>query len=530
MIHFLTPVTDGNGGYASGTVQVQQVSTADNGLPDQWQLTYGMDPTQDNSLGDPDGDGLPNIAEFILGSNPLQPDNPLNLPTITNGTVLSGYAQLPLVGISVSAQTPPLVLLVNGAPAATAPISQGPDGLWSFNWDTSHLSNGLYTIQVAMQYGNSTAGPQFELYGTQRNIAVSNLITFDSLTSQFTSYGLIIYGTLNGITNAGMSIQLSDDYGNPLVYGDFMVTNGVIDLYWDLTDGQGNQISFGNIQANFSITNEDTDSPPPINVPHWWYREGGAGNPTFAVAWGWDCYYPWFNNCRANMMMGGVVNILANPAANNPYTMAPCCFWNQWDAPNTMFRYDTDSDKQILTNALAQSLYFFWIGHGGANTIIGNPDKSNISAQEVRNALGNLQFESTPKHPKTNAHPYKLVVLNGCQTDGDQWSRSFGIDYDPPGTTNYVAWYKTVGRIPRAFVGWTKQNEVPNCADAECVGHQHFGNALGALWGDWMSGFPLQACMEDFAAIATNSFGPYSGYTGQDSWHISGCVDLQRGE
>ena len=56
-------VTDGNGGYASGNVQAQQVSTAGNGLPDQWQLDYGMDPTQDNSQADPDGDGVPNLAE-----------------------------------------------------------------------------------------------------------------------------------------------------------------------------------------------------------------------------------------------------------------------------------------------------------------------------------------------------------------------------------------------------------------------------------------------------------------------------------
>jgi hypothetical protein len=521
---FSYAVTDGNGGSASGTVQVQQVSTADNGLPDQWQLAYGMDPTQDNSLADPDGDGLPNAAEFMLGTDPLRADNPLNLPTITNGTVVSGYAQLPLVGISVSAQTPPLVLLLNGNPAANAPLNQGPDGMWSFNWDTSHLSNGVYIIQVAMQYGNSTAGPQYELYGTQRSVAVSNVVTFDSLTSQFTDYGIIIYGTLNGITNAGMLVQLSDDYGNPLVYGYFTVTNGVINLYWDLTDGHGNQISFGNIQGMFTITNKDID-PPPTNITPWWYREGGSGNPGFTVAWGWNSYWPWFNNCRNNMIMGSVVNILANPADSNPYTMAPCCFWNQWDSPNTMFRYDTDSDKRIFTNALAQNLYFFWTGHGGTSVLTGNPDKSNISPLDVQNALGNFQSLSTPKHPKTNAHPYRLVVLNACQSDSEQWSHSFGIDYDQIGTTNYVPWFKASGRTPRAFVGWSKENIVPDQRDVECTGHAEFGEALGALWSEWMANFPLETCLQDFAQIATNY-----NFTGQDSWHISGCVDLQRND
>ncbi len=523
---FSYAVTDGNGGYASGTVQLQQVSTADNGLPDQWQLAYGMDPTQDNSLGDPDGEGLPNVAEFILGTDPLRADNPMNLPTIANGTVLSGFAQLPLVGISASAQTPPLILLLNGNPAATASIIQGPDGLWAFNWDTSHLSNGVYTIQVAMQYGNSTAGPQFELYGNQISVAISNLITFDSLTSQFTDYGLIIYGTLNGITHANVLIQLSDDHGNPLVYGDFAITNGELGVYWDLTDGRGNQISFGNIQAMFTVSNTVTHSEP-TNIMQWFFREGGAGNPSFVVAWGWDSYVYSFLNYQNNMIMGGVVNILADPAANNPYTMPPRCFWNQWDSPNTMFRYDTDSDKQILTNAIAQNLYFFWLGHGGSSAIEGNPDKSNISPLDVESVLGNFQSKSTPKHPKTNSHPYKLVVLNGCQTDSSQWSQSFGIDYDQVGTTNYVPWFQASGRTPRAFVGWMKENKAPGAWDIALggVAHAEFGSALGSLWSDWMNGFPLEACLGDFADSATNN-----NFTGQDSWHISGCVDLQRGQ
>ena len=130
-----------------------------------------------------------------------------------------------------------------------------------------------------------------------------------------------------------------------------------------------------------------------------------------------------------------------------------------------------------------------------------------------------------PKHPKTNSHPYKLVVLNGCQTDGDLWPRSFGIDYDPPGTTNYVPWYQATGRSPRAFIGWTKENYAPGAGDVTGLAHAEFGDASGALWSDWMRGFPLNLCIEDFTNSAIQN-----GFAGQDSHHISGCVDLKRGE
>ena len=202
-----------------------------------------------------------------------------------------------------------------------------------------------------------------------------------------------------------------------------------------------------------------------------------------------------FNNNQNNMIENGVINILANPSDINAYTMAPCCIWNMPYSSAATFRYDSDTDKRILTNALAGNNYFFWLGHGNWNTILGNADHSNISAREVQDALGNLLPQATPKHPKTNSHPYKLVVINGCQTDGDLWPRSFGIDYDPPGTTNYVPWYQATGRSPRAFIGWTKENYAPGAGDVTGLAHAEFGDALGALWSDWMRGFPLNLCI-----------------------------------
>ena len=124
-----------------------------------------MDPTQDNSKPTQMATDC-RISRSLCLELTRSANNPLNLPTITNGTVLSNYAQLPLVGIGAGVPTPPLTLFENGIPAPNTSLSQGPDGLWSINWDTSHLTNGVYSIQVAMQYGHNSSGPV--LYGTEK--------------------------------------------------------------------------------------------------------------------------------------------------------------------------------------------------------------------------------------------------------------------------------------------------------------------------------------------------------------------------
>jgi hypothetical protein len=44
------------------------------GLADIWELAYWPSLTTANSSGDPDGDGLSNRAESLLGTNPLMTD------------------------------------------------------------------------------------------------------------------------------------------------------------------------------------------------------------------------------------------------------------------------------------------------------------------------------------------------------------------------------------------------------------------------------------------------------------------------
>jgi hypothetical protein len=49
-------------------------------LPDSWELDLGLDPRDPtDAWSDPDHDGLSNLAEFVLGSDPLT-------ATATDGT------------------------------------------------------------------------------------------------------------------------------------------------------------------------------------------------------------------------------------------------------------------------------------------------------------------------------------------------------------------------------------------------------------------------------------------------------------
>jgi len=44
------------------------------GLPDDWEIAHGLDPTLDDSGFDPDFDGLTNLQEYERGTDPLNPD------------------------------------------------------------------------------------------------------------------------------------------------------------------------------------------------------------------------------------------------------------------------------------------------------------------------------------------------------------------------------------------------------------------------------------------------------------------------
>jgi hypothetical protein len=520
-------VTDGKGGYAVGNVKILQVDTDGDGMPDQWEMANGLDPTTDNSMADPDSDGLPNLAEFMLGTNPHVADNPLNFSGVTNGMQVSDFAQLPIIGLGSTIATPPITFYVNGLPAEHSFLWQGPDGRWLVNWDTTFLTNGNYQIQLDCRVALASSPDSIsDIFGTQKTVQVSNPITFDKLTSQFTSF-LLIYGTL-AVTNSTYDVYLYDDYGSPLVYATGLsAPNGQIAMYWDLTDGQGHQISFGNIQALFTIHPPANPNGVHPNTPsgsssfsRWLLKDAANFGGPFAVAWGWDSYGSQFYNNQTEMMSDGVINILGNPSDFSSYNLLPVANISYGDSA---FRYDSDSDKNILMHALQNSGNFFWLGHSGGITIFGYDKHSAIATADVETWLENRAFQSTPKTPRTNKHPYNLVILDSCETYDSLWANVFGVDFSAGGSPYTTADYDDAGRPPRAFVGWTQLVYLPTSGDFSGLKHAQYAEAIGYLFGYWMDGYPLYYCLDQFTTDALSN-----DFTGAASWKISGCVDLQR--
>jgi hypothetical protein len=76
---------------ANGNCTITPLDSDGDGMPDYWELLYGFDRfNAADAAQDADGDGLTNLQEFQLGSNPLDPADPVIITSIgTNGTDFS---------------------------------------------------------------------------------------------------------------------------------------------------------------------------------------------------------------------------------------------------------------------------------------------------------------------------------------------------------------------------------------------------------------------------------------------------------
>ena len=177
--HFPGPVsggtiTDGQGHFAQADISVTQTDAAGDGIPDQWKLLYGLSLANDVSADDPDGDGLPNLAEYLLHTDPVVADNPLQINGISLPAVLSGTVILPL-GISsdVDADAAGLAFYVDGD-VADATIEK-VNGQYVAEWYAGSVPNGLHQVSLGITYPTPTG--DVVSMGDEQVVSVFNAVT-----------------------------------------------------------------------------------------------------------------------------------------------------------------------------------------------------------------------------------------------------------------------------------------------------------------------------------------------------------------
>ena len=239
------------------------------------------------------------------------------------------------------------------------------------------------------------------------------------------------------------------------------------------------------------------------------------------------------------MIRNGVINIIANPALDNEYRVFPSP--NAYGSSST-FSLLNSNDKTTLLNALAapNSRNFLWFGHGSDWALSngkGDDGFQGITFLDVQEALHNHYYGTANGNrvgnlnESINQHPYRLVILIGCETDGVNWCNAFGITQKP----STVAEYQALQRKPRAIVLWETDVGVPagaapgNIIGRQALQHSKMAEALAAFFANWMSNRPLNICMNAFVQKALD--GKILGidrFWGMENYKIYGCQDLRR--
>jgi hypothetical protein len=528
---FTCAVTDGNGGYGTITVMVNQTDTDADGMPDDWEIAHGLDPNSDDSLA-VNSDGLPNWAEYKLKNDPQMGVNPLNI-AIPGGCTLSGTVNIPIAVRPDVDSAEPINIYINGGIAVHATVSKSASG-WTCLLDTTCMPNGSYEVQLGLSR-ESTDPQNSSAVGMPAVARIENPITFDNLTSTFESE-LLIRANLN-IPADSYRVDLYDQQGSFVKAITGNTFDGSIDKDWDLTDDSGSIIVNDSLNARVTLANSQAGQV--AQEQHDFYFEGPSGQqmlnaPTpwlpstdlyslikdrnFVVAYAFNDLPPQDQTAMQQTILNSVVNILGSPAWQSPYTLLP------WINEPTVsaYRYpDTAKAHDTLLSILGQGDNFFWLGHGSTETLGGmTPGMywNSIFANQVARKLHNNIRASNPRHL------YRLVFLYSCGSYSKDWAEAFGIrpfTTTPAGQTAPISpWkmddYIAVGREPRAFVGWWRSPVHPVNSDSWAS----FMMSFADFFDHWMAGYPLDSCL--------SWFNYWASYPEMKDWGISGCTDLTR--
>ncbi len=227
----------GNQGSASSTLTITFDYDAD-GMPDAWEADNGLNPLVNDSQGDPDGDGISNIDEYLNNLNPQVPNyGRINVSSTPPGghVFLDGLETYPGIykGLSGS-QTTPLVI--------------------------GNLRNERHTIRILL--------PDYRVYTQVVNVTLggtysvnANLIPYRPST--FTTYSQATSGGFPVVSPGGSSVPRCLDWNNDGNI-DIVVGNGdgTISLYTNSSSTTFTLTNAGLIQAGGSPVDVGLNATP----------------------------------------------------------------------------------------------------------------------------------------------------------------------------------------------------------------------------------------------------------------------------
>lgn len=471
---------------------------------------------------------------------------------LTNNSTLSGEVQMPIEIAVDSTDHIESVTFFNSAddsPVIGAQAMQNSSGGWVFDWNTSMVENGSYNIYAEVDF---TGDDPVSSVNLPVSLNVSNIISFPNYLTRIFGSQMWIYAET--IPDANYEIDIYDEGTNFLgSFFDSADDNGVISFIWDLTDGSGNTFDSTNFFGVFTV---DTSSPAivqeaqaksikggvpnfqtlsPVNKTFanrvkangvhandsgslssakqtWALETGWSGNDGFVVAYAplTDPSIDPNTSYRESLMMvggdggiyGGVVSQLSDYGL--AYQLSPGNV-----AQSSAFEMGSLTDKTNLLSYLANYSYrnFYFFGHGNP-TVISAYDSSGVAINSftISQLLGNFLSGSKPE----NFHPYRFVMIDGCDTGKGKFCEAFGI----PAQALSNQFFKNAGVRSRAFLGFKKNISFNTSQwDSRSI-------MLGTFFGDWQTFKTVSQCAFDAQQL---EFQPMDS-----SAVIYGATDLQK--
>jgi hypothetical protein len=391
---------------------------------------------------------------------------------VTNGIVLTGEVEIPIELGTTNVEKLAVQLFADGIALPVCEVNIPDVGFPVARWNTAFLGNGTYSLHAECSF----LGTEDVLVGVTNSVTVTNWVSFNEFQGSFGEQ-MWVYAEV-AITNAVFEIAMyaDEDYIGSFYGG---TTNGLISFVWPLTGANNEVFTNETFQGEFYIA--AAGGNPRANPPalYRWYKEYGLSGDIFTVAWALTKMVPLASRME-NLMLTGVINILANPAADDPYQLSPGNSFH-----GTAFRLTSATKTNLLcylADPASRNFYFF--GHGNA-TSFGDYHRAmggwlaQITDQEIRDTLTN-RFPYGRNH-----HAYRFVFLDSCQSANGPLSDAFGIVRRQV----HRMYYKDVLKIAsRAFVGYLDRN-IP--LPTQAIHYDYNAEMLGNFFFEWREGADL---------------------------------------